>query len=108
MPTPPTQLAREQRDIPPWASPREALVLILKGRTFATASRVSLVVGTLITTVNQGGVLLAGEASALTAVRMTVNYVVPYFVASIGNLAPFRRPRAANDRQGPAAPCRWP
>ena len=88
---PPAPLARQGRAIPPWSSPREGLVLILQGRTFATASRVALVVGTLLTTVNQGGVLLAGEANAFTALRVGVNYVVPFFVASIGNLAAFRR-----------------
>ncbi|MFN0090533.1 MAG: nitrate/nitrite transporter NrtS [Acidimicrobiales bacterium] len=75
---------------PPWSSPAEAVRLILRGVTFRTASRVSLVVGTLLSIVNQGSVILGGDATLLTAVRVAVNYLVPFTVASIGYLAPFR------------------
>ena len=69
------------------------MALILRGVTFPTASRVSLVVGTLLTAVNQATVLLHGDATAVTTVRIAFNYAIPYVVASIGYLAPFREPR---------------
>lgn len=69
---------------------RDAVRLIVAGATFHTASRVAVVVGTLLTVVNQAGVILGGEATRVTAVRVVFNYLIPYVVASIGYLAPFR------------------
>jgi hypothetical protein len=76
--------------IQPWRTPLEGLALVLRGVTFRTASRVALVVGTLLSAVNQGSVIAGGEATMATAVRVVVNYLVPFTVASIGYLAPFR------------------
>lgn len=79
--------------MPPWSSPFEGARLILGGVTFPTASRVAAVVGTLLSVVNQGGVILAGDATVMTWARVLVNYAVPFTVASIGYLAPFRQRR---------------
>ena len=79
--------------VPPWRSPLDAARLILQGITFRTASRVSLVVGTILSTVNQGSVITGGHANVATWVRVAVNYVVPFTVASIGYLSPFRVPK---------------
>ncbi|MPY93717.1 MAG: hypothetical protein GEV08_11855 [Acidimicrobiia bacterium] len=87
MPGPP------ERVVPPWATRRQACRLILRGVTLHTASRVALVVGTLLSVVNQGSVLIAGDASVGTVIRVVVNYLVPFTVASVGYLAPFRQPR---------------
>lgn len=76
--------------VPPWASPLDACRLILRGVTFRTCARVALVVGTILTIVNQGSVIVGGDASPVTWVRMGVNYLVPFVVSSIGYLAPFR------------------
>ena len=73
-----------------WTTRREALGLIVRGVTFHTASRVALVVGTLLTLVNQGEVILNGQQTAATYVRVAFNYLIPYAVASIGYLAPLR------------------
>lgn len=73
-----------------WSRRRDAVRLILTGATFHTASRVAAVVGTLLMVVNQAGVILGGEATWVTALRVVVNYLIPYTVASIGYLAPFR------------------
>ena len=78
---PRTGLARSRR--------REVIRLIMTGATFHTASRVAAVVGTL-TVVNQADVIVAGDATALTAARVVFNYLIPYVVASIGYFAPFR------------------
>ncbi len=74
-----------------WATPRQALLLILRGATFHPAGRVALVVGTLLTLANQGTVLLGGHLGPLTVLRVLTNYVVPYVVSSLGYLASFRR-----------------
>ncbi|MGD9702900.1 MAG: hypothetical protein AB7L17_16365 [Ilumatobacteraceae bacterium] len=41
--------------------------------------------------VNQGSVIASGDASAATWVRTVANYLIPYTVASIGYLTPFRK-----------------
>jgi len=74
-----------------WSTPLDACVLIAKGATFRTASKIALVVGTLLTVVNQGSVIASGDASLATWVRTVANYVIPYAVASTGYLTPFRR-----------------
>ena len=81
-PSDPTDLA--------WSHRRDAVRLIVTGATFHTASRVAAVVGTLLTVVNQAGIILGGEATWVTAIRVMFNYLIPYVVASIGYLAPFR------------------
>lgn len=76
--------------VPPWSTPVEACRLIVRGVTFATSVRVALVVGTILSVVNQGSVIVSGDATAASWVRVGVNYLVPFLVSSIGYLAPFR------------------
>ena len=79
--------------VPPWRTPWEATVLICRGVTFHTAVRVALVVGTILTVVNQGSVMVGGDSTIATWIRVVINYLVPYLVSSIGYLAPFRERR---------------
>lgn len=74
-----------------WSSTIDLCVLIARGTTFRTASKIAVVVGTLLTVVNQGSVIVAGGATVATWVRTAANYLIPYTVASIGYLTPFRR-----------------
>jgi hypothetical protein len=74
-----------------WSKPYQAVVLIARGATFRTAGKIAVVVGTLLTAVNQGAVIVAGDATMTTWLRTAANYLIPYTVASIGYLAPFRR-----------------
>ena len=76
--------------VPPWTTPRDAIRLILRGVTYRTASRVALVVGTILSAVNQGAIIANGHADETTWVRVAVNYLVPFTVASIGYVSPFR------------------
>ena len=74
-----------------WRTWREATRLIVVGATFATAVRIALVVGTLLTVVHLGGLILGGRAYAATAARVAANYLVPYVVASLGVLSGTRK-----------------
>lgn len=69
---------------PAWSTRRQALG---RGGTVRVAGGVALVVGTILSVVNQGSVVLGGDASWLTWIRVGVNYLTPYVVASIGFLA---------------------
>jgi hypothetical protein len=40
--------------------------------------------------VNQGAVIVGGDATAMTWVRVGFNYLVPFMVSSVGYIAPFR------------------
>lgn len=80
---------------PRWTSPREGLALFARGATLRAASVVALVVGTLLSLINQGTILWQGDATAATWVRVALNYCVPFLVASWGFLA------ACRDRERP-------
>lgn len=70
-----------------WRTPREALMLFLRGVTLRTALPTAVIVGSILSAVNQGDVILGGRASGTTWLRIAVNYLVPFAVASIGFLS---------------------
>ncbi len=78
-----------------WSRTGEGLLLLLRGRTVRTATPVSAVVGTVLSAVNQGEILLGGVAGPATWVRIGVNYLVPFLVASYGFLSARRVTPAA-------------
>ncbi|MGQ0573608.1 MAG: nitrate/nitrite transporter NrtS [Pseudonocardia sp.] len=83
-------MSAEHRHPATWSRPAQALGLVLRGRTARTAAPVAAVVGTILSAVNQGDVLLGGAAGPGTWVRVAVNFVVPFCVASIGFLSACR------------------
>lgn len=56
--------------------------------------RIALVVGSVLTLINQGDVLVRGEATVLTGVKIGLNFVVPFIVSNLGVLAGDRSARA--------------
>ena len=86
----------KRRPPPSWSSPREACVLIARGYTFRTGVAVASVVGTILSGVNEGAVIASGHLDVATWARVATNYLVPFVVASVGYLAPFRRQRGTN------------
>lgn len=81
-----------------WSRPREAVALFLRGRTVRTAAPVAAVVGTVLSAVNQGHLVLDGGGTG-TWIRIAVNYLVPFLVASTGFLSARRVPD--DDSPGP-------
>lgn len=53
--------------------------------------RIAAVVGVVLTVINQGAVIAAGDATAATWVRCALNFVVPFVVANAGLLSGRRR-----------------
>jgi len=76
-----------------WNRPVEAIGLFLRGHTLRTAVPTALIVGTVLCAVNQGTILMAGQATTGTWVRMVINYLVPFVVASVGYLGARRAVR---------------
>ena len=56
--------------------------------------RIALVVGLVLTAINQLDVMLRGDATALTYGKCALNFVVPFVVSNLGLLAG----RAQRDR----------
>lgn len=80
----------QRKNVPPWSTRVDGCRLILRGVTFNTCARVALVVGTILSVVNQGAVIANGDATSMTWVRVAVNYLIPFLVSSVGYIAPFR------------------
>ena len=49
--------------------------------------RIALVVGLVLTAINQLDVILRGEATAVTVVKCGLNFVVPFIVSNLGLLS---------------------
>lgn len=71
-----------------WVSYRQALRMFLRGATVPAASRIALVVGTWLSLMNQGGLILDGHPPWI---KLVLNYLTPFTVASLGFLAARRR-----------------
>lgn len=71
-----------------WTTYREAAAMFVRGATVPSAARISFVVGTWLSLVNQGGPILRGE---IPWAKVLLNYVTPFAVASLGFLAARRR-----------------
>jgi NAD(P)H-hydrate epimerase len=70
-----------------WRTYGDAARLILRGATFGTASRIALVVGTLLTLVNLGSTIASGDVTVAVVLRVLANYAIPYVVSSLGVLS---------------------
>jgi len=92
----PSSLVLSPSSRPEWHSLAEAVRLVLTGHTLQPAAPVALSVGTLLSGVNEGSVVINGEVSDTTFIRIAVNYTVPFLVASIGYLLACRTPPSAS------------
>ena len=66
---------------------REACLFCLQGRNLRRTLRIALVVGVVLTAINQGSVITAGHATTATWVRCGLNFVVPFLVSNAGLLS---------------------
>jgi hypothetical protein len=66
---------------------REALRICLRREHLRQTVKIALVVGTILTLINQLDVILRGDATALTWVKAGLNYCVPFIVSNLGLLA---------------------
>jgi uncharacterized protein involved in response to NO len=74
---------------------REAIAYCARPAHLRRTTRIALVVGLLLTAVNQGSVILGGDATTLTWVRSAANFMIPFVVSNLGLLG--GRPRQAPD-----------
>lgn len=65
----------------------EALRFCLRPRYLRRTIRIALVVGTIVTLINQADVILAGATATTTWLKLPINYCVPFVVSNLGLLA---------------------
>lgn len=65
----------------------EALAYCAQRRHLRRTLRIALIVGLILSAVNQGNVILAGEATALVWVKCALNFCVPFVVSNLGLLS---------------------
>ncbi len=65
----------------------DALAYCLRREHLRRTTRIAFVVGLLLTAVNQGAVILGGDASTLTWVRSAANFLIPLVVSNLGLLS---------------------
>ena len=66
---------------------RDAVRVCLRREHLRQTVKIALLVGTVLTAINQGDVILGGSATLLTWVKTALNYCVPFVVANLGLLA---------------------
>ena len=68
------------------AGVRAALAYCRRPAHLRRTTRIALVVGLLLTAVNQGSVIVGGHATTLTWVRCAANFLIPFVVSNLGLL----------------------
>jgi hypothetical protein len=72
---------------------KEALRICREREHLRRTAKIALVVGTILTAINQLDVILRGDATAITWVKSGLNYCVPFVVSNLGLLAASGRRR---------------
>jgi hypothetical protein len=65
----------------------EAVRICFRQEHLRRTIKFALVVGTILTLINQLDVILNGQADGLTWVKCALNYCVPFIVSNLGLLA---------------------
>jgi hypothetical protein len=81
----------------PWTRPRDAVRQLLSGATASTCLPVALVVGTVLSLINQADVILQGMAGGAVVLKVLANYAIPFLTSSTGALLAIRRPHHSDD-----------
>ena len=71
----------------------EALRICLMREHLRRTVVIALVVGTILTLINQADVIIAGDASTATWIKAGLNFCVPFVVSNLGLLAGKRAER---------------
>ena len=74
----------------PWTRPSDACRQLACGATLRTCAPVALVVGTVLSVINQGDVVLAGTADGRVAAKIAANMLIPFLTSSAGALLAVR------------------
>jgi hypothetical protein len=76
---------------------RDAIAICARREHLRSTATIALIVGTILTLINQADVIIGGDAKALTWVKAGLNYCVPFVVSNLGLLAGKRAEAEAED-----------
>lgn len=74
---------------------RDAFHYCAQSKHLRRTLSIALVVGTVLTAVNQLDLILQGEASSSVPFKIAANFVVPFVVSNLGLLSGRSRPESA-------------
>jgi hypothetical protein len=75
---------------------RSALAYCARREHLRRTTRIALVVGVILTLINQSGALFGGHPTTATWIRCALNFVVPFAVSNLGLLSGRRGAGASN------------
>ena len=81
-------------DAPNWTTWQEALHVVTFPRHLRSTLTIALIVGTVLFAINQLDVVIKGNATVVTWIKVAVTYVVPFVVSNLGVLTATRRSAA--------------
>jgi hypothetical protein len=65
----------------------QALSICMRREHLRRTLRIALVVGLILTLINQADVIIRGDATGLTWIKIALNFCVPFVVSNLGLLA---------------------
>jgi hypothetical protein len=68
-------------------SARAAIRICMRPENLRRTLPIALVVGTILTLINQADVIFSGDATGFTWIKVGANFVVPFVVSNLGLLA---------------------
>ena len=83
---------------------KEALRYCMRRDHLRRTGRIALVVGVVLTLINQADVIIGGDATVVTWAKTGANFLVPFIVSNLGLLAGRRSERHGGPDERPAAP----
>ena len=72
---------------------RGAVAICRRPANLRRTAKIALVVGCVLTLINQGDVIARGHATAVVGVKVGLNFLVPFVVSNLGVLAGERTSR---------------
>jgi hypothetical protein len=66
---------------------REAFRIVLRREHLRQTMRIALIVGVILTLINQADVIFGGDATAGTWIKTGLNFCVPFVVSNLGLIA---------------------
>ncbi len=82
---------------PTWSGWREAISVVAFPAHLKKTVGIGLGVGTVLFCVNQLGVVIRGDATALVWIKVAITYLVPFANSNVGILIASRRPADRSD-----------
>ncbi len=73
----------------------DALAYCLRPSNLRRTTLIAIVVGVVLTAINQGAIIVGGDATTATWIRCALNFIVPFLVSNAGLLSGRRRVRSA-------------